>query len=184
MIPRIATIILLVEDANQENLLRRYLQRCGQDNRNMRVNRIVNSRGSGEQRVRERYASEVRELRGRFARTRTCLIAMIDADTGPTRARRVQFERALRDADEGPIEAGEPIVNLVAKRNVETWVLCLSGEGVDEETDYRHHPGVTPDSIKQAALGLYRWTRENATIPAGCVPSLVESLPEFRRMPS
>jgi hypothetical protein len=182
MIPRIATIILLVEDVNQQNLLRRYLQRLGHSNRNIRVIPIPNGRGSGEQHVREMYASEVRELRARLARTRSCLVAMIDADTGPTQARRLQLERALRDAEESPVEDGEPIVNLVAKRNVETWVLCLTGEAVDEEPDYRHHPGVTPASITRAALTLYQWTRQHATVPAACVPSLRESLPEFHRI--
>ena len=34
MAERIANIILLVEDINQENLLRRYLQLLGHENRN------------------------------------------------------------------------------------------------------------------------------------------------------
>ena len=100
MVERIASIILLVEDTNQENLLRRYLQRLGHDNRNMRTRKVPNGQGSGEQFVRERYASEVRAIRWRVTRTKACLIAMIDADTGSVADRRQELDRALKDANE------------------------------------------------------------------------------------
>src|SRR5579859_366513 len=135
---RIANIILLVEDLNQENLLRRYLQQLHHENRSMRSQRIPNGLGSGEQFVRERYASEVRAIRSQMNRTKACLIAMIDADSGSVSDRRLQFERALLDAEEPPRTSVEPILNLIPKRNVETWILCLNAELVDEVTDYRH----------------------------------------------
>jgi hypothetical protein len=53
MAERVATIIVLVEDLNQENLLRRYLQQLGYDNRTMRPVKSPAGRGSGEQFVRE-----------------------------------------------------------------------------------------------------------------------------------
>jgi hypothetical protein len=103
---RIANIVILVEDMRTENLLRRYLQRLGQDNRNIRVARIPDGRGSGEQFVRERYASEVQALRN--VHTKACLIVSIDADTKTTAERRQQLERALREAEEPPRDQGEP----------------------------------------------------------------------------
>lgn len=60
MAERIASIILLVEDLNQDNPLRRYLRQPGHDNRQMRTLKTAVGRGSGEQFVRDRYASEVR----------------------------------------------------------------------------------------------------------------------------
>jgi hypothetical protein len=74
-------------------------------------------------------------------------------------------------------------LNLVPKRTVETWALCLLSETVDEETDYRHDPGITASAVLRAAGALFGWTRPNAAIPAGCVPSLRDCLPEFRRAP-
>src|SRR5260370_28394780 len=107
MAERIANIILLVEDINQENLLRRYLQQLGHHNRNMRPLKLPAGQGSGEQFVRERYASEVRAMRAQVTRTRACLIAMIDADASSITDRRQQLERALLDADEPPIRPTE-----------------------------------------------------------------------------
>src|ERR1035437_8632175 len=98
MAERIASIILLVEDVRQENLLRRYLHCLGHDNRNMRPVRLSLGQGSGEQFVRESYATEVRAVRAQLNRTKACLIAMIDADTGSIDDRRQQLDRALRDA--------------------------------------------------------------------------------------
>ena len=116
MAERIANIILLVEDRNQETLLRRYMQRLGHDNRNMRSQMSPRGQGSGEQFVREQYASQVRAMRR--TSTKACLIAMVDADTGSVDDRRKQLERALRDAEEGPRSPSEPILNLIPKR---TW---------------------------------------------------------------
>lgn len=159
MADRVAVIILSVEDINQENFLRRYLQRLGHDNREMRPVRLQRAQGSGEQFVRERYASEVRAIRAQLLRTRACLIAMIDADAESVDHRRGQLDQALGDADERPRQPTEPILNLVPKRNVETWILCLNSELVDEATDYRHHRDINAKSIKKAADTLFSWTR-------------------------
>jgi hypothetical protein len=178
---RIAKIILLVEDLNQERLLIRYLKRLGHDERTIRVKKSPKGRGSAEQFVREGYAVQVRAIRS--ATTKACLIAMVYADTGSIDDRRQQFDRALRGEGvtlRGPTEA---ILNLIPKRNVETWVLCLNSRLVDEGIDYSHDAGVDAQSIKQAAQVLYDWTRSNAALPAHCVPSLRDCLPEFRRIP-
>jgi len=183
MAERIAVIVLLVEDLNQENLLRRYLQRRGHDTRNIRPVRLRSGQGSAEQFVREKYASEVRALRSQLTRTKACLIAMIDADINSVNDRRRQLDRALLDADEVPRGPAEPILNLTPKRNVETWILCLNSTIVDEEVDYSQDPGVDAKSIKRAAESLVDWTRPGASIPAGCVSSLKDGLPEFVRLP-
>jgi hypothetical protein len=183
MIERIANIILLVEDLRQETLLRRYLQWLGHKNRTMRVVRSEPGDGSGEQFVRESYASEVRALRRQLARTKACLIAMIDADTRPTEDRRRQFQRALKDADEAPRALGEPILTLIPKRTVETWILCLNSLEVSEVDNYRRDQRIDSKLIKQASEKLYAWTRRNFVAPDVCVPSLRECIPEFRRLP-
>ena len=152
--------------------MRRYLRRLGHDNRNVRVLRIPPGQGSGEQFVRERYASELRAVRRQLARTKACLIAVIDADTGSADDRRQDFEQALRDAEQPPRGPSEPILNLIPKRNVETWILCLNSAVVNEESDYRHDPRVDAQSIKQAANVLFSWTRPNIADPDACVPSL------------
>lgn len=178
---RIANIVLLVEDTRTGSLLLKYLRRLGHDNRTIRVVPVPAGRGSGEQFVRERYASEVRALRTRH--TKACLVVSIDADTKTTAERRQQLERALRDAEERARDPREPVLILVPKRNVETWVLSLNLVEVDEITDYRRDSRIGPPAIRQGAETLYDWTRPNAPVPDSCVASLCESLPEFDRIP-
>lgn len=144
---------------------------------------IARGEGSGEQFVRERYAAEVRAIRSQLSRTRACLIAMIDADTGSVEDRRRQLERALDDADEASRNDGEPILVLIPRRNVETWILCLTGEIVDEMTNYRKDPRVDVARIQRAAEELFDWTRPNAVVPPTCLTSLQACLSEFRRIP-
>jgi hypothetical protein len=108
---------------------------------------------------------------------------MIDADIGSVNDRRRQFERALRDADELLRSPTEPILNLIPKRNVETWILCLNLQQVNEIDDYRHDTRIEAQSIKRAAGTLFSWTRPNANIPELCAPSLRECLAEFSRIP-
>jgi hypothetical protein len=186
MAERIASIVLLVEDLRQESLLRHYFKRLGHDSRSFRIQMIAHGQGSGEQFVREKYASEVRAIRQQLSRTKACLAVMIDADSDRAdalRRRRQQLERALQDADEAPRGASEPILNLIPKLNVETWILALTDLDVDEGQDYRHDPRVDAPRIKQAAATLHTWTRRNAVLPDLCTPSLRDCLPEFRRVP-
>ncbi len=109
---------------------------------------------------------------------------MIDADTETVAGRLRQLELALAAASEPARQREEPILNLVPKRHVETWVLCLNSQNVDETTEYRHDPRVSAETIKQAAKALLRWIGPNAAIPQNCVESLREGLPEFDRIPT
>jgi hypothetical protein len=108
---------------------------------------------------------------------------MIDADSVSLEDRRRQIERALRDAGEPARGLSEPILNLIPRQNVETWILCLNSLPVDEQADYRHDERVSAHSIKQAASALFSWTRPKAEIPDTCVTSLRDCLPEFDRIP-
>ena len=173
---RTATIVLLAEDSRQAKLVREYLARIGHRG-HVRVNMAPNGQGSGEQYVREHYASEVNDARRQNWR-RICLITVVDADTNTTAYRRRQL---IADPERS---ASEPILVLVPKRNVETWILCLTNHAVDEDSDFRYDRRVHSSAIKTAASALFDWTRRNAAVPDSCVPSLRESLPEFDRIPA
>ena len=108
---------------------------------------------------------------------------MIDADTLSVEDRKQQFERSLREKNAPPRRLSEPILNLIPKRNVETWILCLNSLAVDEVTNYRHDPQVDAEAIKRAAFALFSWTRPNFLLPDGCTPSLQACHSEFRRVP-
>jgi hypothetical protein len=153
----------------------------GYETHHIRVEPLPGGRGSGEQWVRERYAMAVKAHRQRSARAKTALIVAIDADTGDVGRCLRQLREALEHAELPPRAAGEVIVHLIPKRNVETWVLCLTGRTVDEDTDYRAEAGVD-GMIATAALTLFDWSRVNVAPPAHCVASLVAALPELRRI--
>lgn len=108
---RIANLIILAEDREQQNLVRRYLERCG--HRYVRPAPLPPG-GSGEKYVRDRYPIQVRACRSSLGRkTSAMLIVVVDADTEATERRAAQLARALESADEDPRGKDEPIVILI-----------------------------------------------------------------------
>ncbi len=173
-------VIILAEDARQQQIIRRYLRRTGLDIRSMRFE--LPSSGSGEQWVRERFAVQVAAYRNRRARAETKLIIMLDGDNVTLHERLVQLDQKLRDAGIELIGAGEQVAKLIPCRNIETWILCLSAAVVDEDTDYKRTRHDWSDLIPRAAEALYAWSRANARVPNSCVPSLQHGLSELRRL--
>jgi hypothetical protein len=184
---RIANIVIVVEDVEQQNLVFRYLEQCirGVTYRWCRFERPAKGSGSGEQFVRNRYPAEVLEHRRRAARASALLVVVVDADTGTTKARATQLSHALRDARIKQRGAKEPIVVLTPKRHVETWIRVLLGNQVDEVTDYTKAPYSPPvaEDIQNAAVELHKWTRPGAGPGAKSPPSLTDSIPEWRKIP-
>ncbi len=175
---RVSQIIVLAEDKRHQRLIYRYLDRLKLQSVT-RFEPLPSGRGCGEQWVRERYADSVRAFRKRHADT--ALIVIIDADTGDLNRRTRQFESALSGAELSARTAEEKIVHLIPKRNIETWILNLNGQPVDEETDFRHGSGID-DLIDSAAHTFFEWTRPNAAILEFCVYSLRLAIPEIRRL--
>ena len=181
MVERIAQIVVLAEDAEQANLARHYLIRCGHHQRNIVVRLAPQGQGSGEQYVRERYPLEVAYYRNRSTSRKAALMVGPDCDTGTVEEHERELDRALVASSEAKREAAEEIALLLPKRNIETRVLCLSGGAVDEVTNYKgtRNNGAL---IKPAAVTLYEWSRTGSTVPASCVPSLRKGLIEVRRI--
>jgi len=120
---RIANKIVLAEDAEQQNLVRRYLEKCGH---NARECRFVSPAakgpgGSGEKCVRDQYPQQVQACRSSLGRRASALlIVIVDADTETTERRALQLSRALIAAGVEHRGADEPVVVLIPKRHVET----------------------------------------------------------------
>ena len=136
------------------------------------------SRGCGEQWVRQRYASVVHEYRVRHAKT--VVIVAIDANGGDVDRRRRQLSESLMSAGEQPRADSEGIVHLIPKRNIETWILCLNGEQVDEDEDYKAR--VDDQQIAPAARAFLEGTRRGVQPPCHWIPSLLAVIPEVRRL--
>ena len=107
---------------------------------------------------------------------------MVDADMETTQQRRSQLSDALVAAEMRERDNDEPIVVLIPKRHVETWIRALLDSPVDEDTDYKK-PKPTPNEIRQAAETLHQWTRPGAAAGPTSPPSLTASLPEWRKIP-
>jgi hypothetical protein len=105
------------------------------------------------------------------------LIVVIDADTHEVSKRRLQLEEQLPS----PREAHERIVHFIPKRHIETWILCLDGEVVDEVRNHRKDHGIE-DRIGPAARVFFDWTRPNAPVPSHYIPSLYAAIPEAQRL--
>jgi hypothetical protein len=186
---RIANKIVLAEDTVQQNLVRRYLERCGHETRECRfVPLPARGRGgSGERYVRDQYAPQVQACRSSLGRRAAALlIVVIDADMETTEHRRSQLSDALRSTDMNERRDDEPIVLLIPKRHIETWIRALLGEHADEVTDYTKAPYLPPTSndIRTAAAELYVWTRPGAASVPSYPASLTASLPEWQKIPS
>jgi hypothetical protein len=102
------------------------------------------------------------------------LIVVIDADTETVGRRVHQLSEALGN---GARKDGETIVHVIPKRNIETWILQLSGKHVDEETDYGKRD--VDDLIPNAAATFHAWTSQP---PASCLPSLLAAIEETKRL--
>ena len=178
---RPSLVVVLAEDERQQRLARRYLYRLQYGHHDIRLVDLPSGRGSGVEWVLQRYAAEVQKFRSRAAKAGTALIVVIDADTFHIDQRDRQLRQALADATFEIRRDHEAIIHLIPKRNVETWILCLTGKQVDETTDYSRERDVDR-LIPTAAETLFDWSRRNATLPAHCVPSLEVAVPELRRL--
>ena len=175
-------VILLLEDDHQKMLLYRYLKRCGLGHVT-RVSPYVPGRGSAEQRVRAQFATEVKAYRSRQARAETSLIVVIDADENTVQERLNQLDQALKDAGQvGVPTDAERIARLIPKRNIETWILCLTETNVDEETDYKDSNTDWNGLMPRGAEELYQSTRPNAELPIRCIESLRSGITELKRL--
>ncbi len=176
-------VIVLAEDNRHQQFVRRYLRLWRFEHHEMRFVPCPAGAGSGEQWVRERFAAEVEVCRRRRAHAKTALIVVIDADDLLVRERLAQLDRTLDDtqADQVDLDA-EQIARLIPKRNIETWILCLNGEPVDEETNYKRTRNDWTTPIRSGIEVLYDWTRPNAQLPASCISSLRLGVDELKRL--
>jgi hypothetical protein len=128
--------IIVCEDSQHEAFARRFLERIGIDLRVQRVEKSPKGRGSGEQFVRERFATELAYYRSRQHRVEQALIVIIDADTRGFRETIARVEETAQANGQRLRGPGERVAVFVAARNIETWLAYLDGETVDETSNY------------------------------------------------
>src|SRR5580698_4931664 len=133
------TVIVLCEDDTTSILLRAHLKRNGVFH-GIRVN--VTLSGSGFDWVLRNYPDEVNAYRISKARKETWLIVAIDADEGTVASRIGQLDARLKQSGDTRLREmrvqDERIARLVPRRNVETWILVLTGTQATEEENCKY----------------------------------------------
>lgn len=179
---RVSNVILLCEDDEHARLLRAFLRICGHV---ANIRSRVASRekhGGNVGWVLDHYAEELRACRQRNARAKTLLVVMVDADDSAVDERHRELAKRAEAAGLGKLQKDEPVVVLVAKRHVETWIRVACGDSVSEEEDCTFNRPPTQQQFRNAAQAIYDRSRPNAARQQPTVPSLDEALPHWRRI--
>jgi hypothetical protein len=180
--PNRSHTIVLVEDERHKMLIYRYLLRRGLSRYDIRIKPAPVGEGSAERWVRANFATEVRAYRIRHAKAATALIVVIDADAHTLTERLDQLDQELGEAGVSSLQPHERVARLVPKRNIETWIVCLNGNNVDEETDYKGENREWNELVRTAAEALFQWSRANVHIPPHCIESLTRGIADLRQL--
>ncbi len=132
---------------------------------------------SGEQWVRTRYPRELKAIRGK---QRAYLIVVTDADTRSTEARRAQLESECERQQIPRRTDGDPVLVVVPRRNIETWLAYLGGTPVDEVTTYPRL--YRARDCAAHANRLYVMCHDVQRLDEPAPPSLREACEEYRKL--
>lgn len=171
--------VILAEDKRQYDFARAWLRsRFGQDRVEIRRSQ-TSLRGSGEQRVRERFPIELRARRQRRRDANDWLVVLIDGDgTDPDSRRQQLLKKVGQDGQtDAAIEADERVLVAVPCRNIETWFRWAMGWEVEETEDYKKRFGdAKPGSLGRKAR--QRCDEERKLFP----PSLIDACEQLDRV--
>lgn len=172
-----AEVVLLCEDEQSACFARRFLKERGYEAWQLREEKSPPGRGSGEQWVRERLPIELRAMRGAHSKA---LVVMTDADTMTVAERENSLRRKCLDGGVAWRSAGEAVLLMIPKRNIETWLAYLRGENTDENQVYPKYPAESDcrDEVR-SLVGMCERGGLRPPAPA----SLVTACEEWRRMP-
>lgn len=178
MSDRVSETVVLCEDDPQARLVRSYLKKCGLKAKEPFLIARVASRevhGGNVGWVIKEFPKELIACRQRHIRARTLLIVVVDADNLTVSDRQQQLDTS----GAGPGE--DPLVVLIPKRHIETWIRNALGNEVNEAASYKS-PAPKKSEIKEAAGRIHGWARNTPEPGQICVDSLRASLPEWRRI--
>jgi hypothetical protein len=171
-------ITVICEDQLHASFARSVLYERNYSRREIRFLMSPHGRGAGEQFVRGRLPEEVRALR-RQSYQRLAVLAMTDADRLTVEQRTRQLDDTLKESGLNAREGDEPIAYVIPRRNIETWLLHLRGEQVDEETNYKGR--INGGSCREEARRMLILCSGEAD--STLLPSLRVACSELQRVP-
>ena len=130
-------IILLVEDEMIERFARRVLIALGYHARELRVVPYPVGRGSGKQWIDQQYLVQVKIYRSQAYHQKIALLVGTDADELTVMNRHLTLAGALQVENLVPRSNQERIAIWIPRWNIETWILFLAGDQVDENENYK-----------------------------------------------
>ena len=170
-------ITLLCEDSQTDAFVRRFLKRRNFRGRDITTAPLPAGSQSGEQWVRERYPSELRAIRGRQG---AYLVVVTDADVGSTDDRRAELDAECERQGVPRRDDDDPVLVVVPRRSIETWLHYLGGQPVDET---QHYPRLRrARDCANGAKRLYEMCHEAQRLAESAPPSLREACEEYRKL--
>jgi hypothetical protein len=135
--------------------------------------------GSGKQYVDNKYQREAATFR-RKSRENIALIIATEADEQTVDYRVQVLDALLAGTNQAPRAVNEHIVYWIPKRHVETWGLHLTGNAVDEDTDY--HNRSNDIDWGKAGSGFRKAYSDYGNGKRSALPSLNRAYEETQRL--
>lgn len=167
--------------------MRSYLKRCRAGS-NIRPLISPPGKTSAFDWVIEQYPAQVNAYRLARAKKHIWLIVVVDADMGSVERRLGQLRLHLEQANDLRLRElrieSETIARLVPRRNIETWILALNGEDINEDDDYKNGRSREEwQALVHTASGtFYDLTRPNARGREHRIESLRRGIEEMIRL--
>lgn len=170
-----AKVVLLCEDEQSACFARRFLKRRGFSSHDLREQIAPPGKGSAEQWVRERLPKEVMAFREKRS---LGLFVLTDADAHTVAERIETLAKKCREEHVSWREAEEPIMLIIPRRNIETWLAYLRGQDVDETLVYPKYAAEA--DCRDEVRGLDEMCKRR-TLRQPAPPSLETACREFER---
>lgn len=175
-------VAILVEDRLLERFAREALLELGYHRRELRALPYPVGRGSAKQWVDQQYPIEMQAYRRVAQYQRVALLVGSEADELSVERRRQQLASSLESADLSSRGDEEHVCIWVPKWHVETWILHLLGEQVDEETNYKSRVRHLQITFSHVAAKFVAYYRTGVAETTTTLPSLELAIAEAHRL--
>lgn len=150
----------------------------GWKGRHLRFKSSPLAKGSAEQFVREEFPKEIEAYRRNRNRVGCELVAMLDGDADGVDARFRALDEACNQASVSPRDNADHVAVFVPTWDIETWLVYLSGETVDEAK--RNYPRLErPRDCRPHVESLVKMCRERR-LREPAPSSLMSACQEYR----
>jgi hypothetical protein len=178
-------VTILSEDRQQQVFAGRLLKAIGFHTGSFRFIRSPDGEGAAEQFVREHYPQELDSHKRRGHKRALKLVVLTDADILTVEGRRKKLAAEVESLGYEARKDDEAVALLIPRRNIETWLHYLTGEPVDELTDYKNlyrkkHP--RPGDCQPAVDNFEKYYRSGWQLPDDCPDSLRQAVEELKRI--